>query len=92
MTTKLLNVGEQITDKTTAPVQASLANDAEFCDNPGAYLRFGMKRSLLYQLHAEGLIDGCSLRRKGKQRGKRLWSVQSIRRYLKSQMTNEGDA
>jgi len=32
------------------------------------------------------------LRRKGKQRGKRLWSVQSIRRYLKSQMTNEGDA
>lgn len=78
--------GEQITEKTTALVQASPAFDAEFCDNGGAYLRFGIRRSLLYQLHTEGLIAGCSLRRKGTQRGKRLWSIPSIRAYLASQM------
>ena len=80
-------------DLTTAPVQASPANnDAEFCDSPGAFARFGLKRSLLYELHAEGLIDGCALRRKGKQRGKRLWSIQSIRAYLASQMQTGGQA
>jgi hypothetical protein len=78
--------GEQITETTTAPVQASPAFEAEFCDNGGAYLRFGIRRSLLYQLHKEGLIDGVSLRRRGAARGKRLWSCDSIRRYLASQM------
>ena len=74
-------------DLTTAPVQASPANyDAEFCDSPGAFARFGLRRSLLYQLYAEGLIDGVSLRRRGAARGKRLWSCDSIRSYLRSQM------
>jgi hypothetical protein len=72
--------------KTTAPVQASPALDAEFCDSPGAYARYGLRRSLLYQLHAEGLIDGVSLRRRGAARGKRLWSCDSIRSYLRSQI------
>jgi hypothetical protein len=86
MSAKSINVGAQLTDKTTAPVTASPANDAEFCDNPGAYVRFGLRRSLLYQLYSEGLIDGVSLRRRGAARGKRLWSCDSIRRYLASQM------
>jgi len=80
------NIGGQQTETTTDPVQASPAFDAEFCDSPGAFYRFGMRRSLLYELHAEGLIDGCSLRRRGKQRGKRLWSIPSIRAYLATQM------
>jgi hypothetical protein len=80
------NIGGQLTDKTTAPVAASPANDAEFCDSPGAFLRFGLRRSLLYDLHGQGLIQGVSLRRRGAQRGKRLWSIDSIRSYLASQM------
>jgi hypothetical protein len=79
-------IGRQSTDKTIATVQASPANDAEFCDSPGAFSRFALKRSTLYKLHEEGLVDGCSLRRKGRQRGKRLWSIPSIRAYLNSQM------
>jgi hypothetical protein len=71
---------------TIAPVQASPANDAEFCDSPGAFARFGLRRSLLYELHANGAIKGVSLRRRGAARGKRLWSIDSIRSYLASQM------
>ena len=82
MKTTSHKIGGRETETTTAPVQASPAFDAEFCDSPGAFVRFGLRRSLLYQLHAEGLIHGCSLRRKGRQRGKRLWSIASIRSYL----------
>jgi hypothetical protein len=81
------NGGGQITAITTAPVQASPVNDAaEFCDSPGAYLRFGLKRSLLYDLHARGLIKGVSLRKRGATKGKRLWVCDSIRSYLFSQI------
>jgi hypothetical protein len=83
---KSINIGAQLTDKTTAPVAASSGNDAEFCDSSGAFMRFGLRRSLLYDLHALGLIRGVSLRRRGAQRGKRLWDVASIRTYLSSQM------
>jgi len=79
-------LGEQITEKTTAPVTASPANDAEFCDSSGAFVRFGLRRSLLYELHAQGLIQGVSLRRRGAARGKRLWSIGSIRSFLAAQM------
>ena len=73
---------------TIAPVVASPENDAEFCDSAGAFYRYGLRRSLLYALHKEGLIRGVSLRRKGTARGKRLWSCDSIRAYLTSQMEN----
>jgi len=79
-------IGQQKTEKTTAPVTASPASDAEFCDSLGAFARFGLRRSLLYDLHAHGHIQGVSLRRRGAQRGKRLWSVDSIRSYLAAQM------
>ena len=93
MSKKLINAAGE-TAKTTAPVQASPVNDAEFCDNPGAFVRFGLKRSLLYELYAQGLIKGVSLRRRGAARGKRLWSIDSIRSYLASQMDSgiEGGA
>jgi hypothetical protein len=86
MPTKSINIGGQPTDKTTGPVTASPAGDAEFCDSPGAFARFGLRRSLLYELHSLGLIKGVSLRRPGTARGKRLWSIDSIRSYLASQM------
>ena len=72
--------------RTTAQIEAAPARDAEFCDCQGAFLRFGLKRSLLYDLFGQGLIKGVSLRRRGAIRGKRLWSVDSIRAYLNSQM------
>jgi hypothetical protein len=88
MSAKSINIGAQVTDKTTAAVTASPTNgaDAEFCDSGGAFLRFGLRRSLLYELHKLGLIKGVSLRRRGTTRGKRLWSIDSIRSYLTSQM------
>lgn len=69
-------------------------NDAEFCDSLGAFARFGLRRSLLYELHADGAIKGVSLRRRGAMRGKRLWSIDSIRSYLASQTVSavEGGA
>jgi hypothetical protein len=72
--------------ETITPVTASPATDAEFCDSPGAFQRFGLRRSLLYELNNLGLIKGVSLRRRGAVRGKRLWSCDSIRRYLAAQM------
>jgi hypothetical protein len=74
------------TSVTIKPVTASPASDAEFCDSPGAFQRFGLRRSLLYELHKLGLIKGVSLRRRSAARGKRLWSIDSIRSYLNSQM------
>jgi hypothetical protein len=79
-------IGGQRTERTTAPVAASPANDAEFCDSPGAFYRFGLKRSMLYELDARGLIKGVSLRKRGATKGKRLWSCDSIRAYIASQM------
>jgi len=78
-------------ETTTAPVTASVGSDAEFCDSPGAFQRFGLRRSLLYELNKLGLIEGVSLRRRGRARGKRLWSIDSIRSYLRSQMENGGN-
>jgi hypothetical protein len=60
--------------------------DPEFVDLDGLRRGFGIKRSLAYQLLADGLIKGVSLRRRGAARGKRLFSVDSVRAYLSSQM------
>ena len=65
---------------------------AEWVDSPGAFQLFNLRRSNLYQLSGEGLIQGCSLRRKGKARGRRLWSVASIRAFLASQMKDANAA
>lgn len=67
---------------TIAPVTASPAHDAEFCDSHGAKARFGLGRSYLYTLEGEGKIRGVSLRKAGQLRGKRLWDVASIRNFL----------
>lgn len=77
--------------KTIAPLSEAVAKashnqDPEFCDSPGAKFRFGLGRSYLYSLLAQGLIEGVSLRKRGQTKGKRLWKIDSIRRYLASQM------
>jgi hypothetical protein len=70
--------------------QANAAQDPEFLDAEGLRARFGIKRSLAYALLADGAIRGVSLRRRGQLRGKRLFAVDSVRAFLKSQM--EGGA
>ena len=81
------------TDTTTASVKATPAHlagqDPEFLDARGVEGRFSIRRSLLYELHNSGHIKSVSLRRRGQSRGKRLFSVDSIRAFLRSQM--EGD-
>ncbi len=68
-------LGEQITEKTTAPVIATPAHvagqDPEFLDALGVQARFSIRRSLLYELHNGGHIESVSLRRRGQSRGKR---------------------
>lgn len=82
------NGGQQ--SLTTDTVRATPANvagqDPEFVDCDGLRQRFGIKRSLAYELLHEGAIRGVSLRRRGAERGKRLFSVDSVRAFLREQM------
>jgi hypothetical protein len=82
------NGGQQ--SLTTDPVCATPANvagqDPEFVDCDGLRQRFGIKRSLAYELLHEGAIRGVSLRRRGAERGKRLFDVDSVRKFLRAQM------
>ena len=82
------NGGQQT--ETTDPVRATpayvAAQDPEFLDSIGVRERFGIKRLLLYDLLSDGAIQSVSLRRKGQSRGKRLFSVHSIREFLRAHM------
>jgi hypothetical protein len=60
--------------------------DPEFVDCKGLEAGWGIKRSLAYQLLADGKIRGVSLRRRGRCRGKRLFDVDSVREFLREQM------
>jgi hypothetical protein len=60
--------------------------EPEFVDCKGLEAGWGIKRSLAYQLLADGKIVGVSLRRRNQVRGKRLFSVDSVREFLLSQM------
>ena len=68
-----------------AAVRASRL-DPEFVDCKGLEAGWGIKRSLAYQLLADGKIQGVSLRRRNQVRGKRLFSVDSVRSFLRQQM------
>jgi hypothetical protein len=70
---------------TIAPVAVSCGADAEFCDLEGLRTRFGIKRSLAYQLLWDKKIRGVTLRRNGRVRGKRLIEIQSVREFLATQ-------
>jgi hypothetical protein len=74
----------------TVPLREAAARashvDPEFVDCKGLEAGWGIKRSLAYQLLNDGKIKGVSLRRRGQSRGKRLFSVDSIRAFLREQM------
>ena len=54
-------------------------------DAVGVSAQFSIKRSLLYELDSDGLVESVSLRRRGRTRGKRLFNVDSIRSFLREQ-------
>ena len=75
---------------TTTPLSEAAARasnvDPEFVDCKGLEAGWGIKRSLAYQLLNDGKIKGVSLRRRNQVRGKRLFSVDSVRAFLREQM------
>jgi hypothetical protein len=90
-----IKTGERPTK--TVPPSDALASasviEPEFVDVDGLRRAFGIKRSLAYQLLADGAIKGVSLRRRNRVRGKRLFQVDSVRAYLHSRLesaTNGG--
>jgi hypothetical protein len=68
-----------------AGVKASLNIEPEYLDAQGIGLLFGIKHGLVYELLNDGVIESVSLRRRGQTRGKRLFSVESVRRFLELQ-------
>jgi hypothetical protein len=59
---------------------------AEFVTSAQARIIFGFVKSHLYALKEDGKIQSVCLRKRGAARGKRLWSCDSIRAFLHSQM------
>lgn len=86
----MLSVNSGKHPKTTVPLSEAAARasriDPEFVDCRGLEAGWGIKRSLAYQLLADGKIQGVSLRRRNQIRGKRLFSVDSVRAFLRDQM------
>jgi len=79
----------ETTDAVRATPVSAAGQDPEFLDARGVEGRFSIRRSLLYELHNGGHIKSVSLRRRGQSRGKRLFSVDSIRAFLRKQMEGE---
>lgn len=53
---------------------------------------FGIHKSTIYRLVSEGKIRGVSLRERGKLRGKKLISLDSVAAFIESMATDgEGD-
>jgi hypothetical protein len=48
---------------------------------------FGLRRTFLYWLAKEGLIESVAVTHGGKKRGVRLFNVPSIREFIKSKAT-----
>lgn len=76
---------------TTAPVRPATPSDfnPEFLRTEDVRKIFGIKRGTLYGLAQLGKVKGVLLRIRGNQSGVRLWSVDSIRAYIRSQMDEE---
>lgn len=56
----------------------------EWSDAKDVRTRFGICKSTLYRLCEEGKIRTSSLRERGRKRGKRLFSTDSIAAYIES--------
>lgn len=61
-------------------------HEIEWLDAKAVHQVFGLGRSVLERLVAEGRIKCASLREEGMRRGKRLYQRKSIREFLESRM------
>jgi hypothetical protein len=67
-----------------AQIELALAPGAEWCDAHQLRANFGINRTYAYDLLDEGLIKSKNVRRRGMQRGRRLFNVESVRDFLNS--------
>jgi hypothetical protein len=58
--------------------------EPEAVDSKGLRLMFGINRTHSYLLSQKGLIKSYSLKKPGAVKGRRLFSVSSVRSYLES--------
>jgi len=56
----------------------------EWADCRGITRIYGIGKSSLYRLEAEGKIKSASLKGRGKVRGKKLWSCASVAAYIEN--------
>jgi len=68
-----------------------IAPPPEWIDAKEAKRLFSLGKTTLYTLANEGKIRTSSLRERGKQRGKRLFSYDSIRQHIEARATG-GDS
>jgi hypothetical protein len=73
---------------TTPPVQTGNLTGTlpEFGRATDLHKMFGLRRGTIYNLLAAGKIRGCLLRIKGKKSGVRVFDIQSVRDFIRSQM------
>jgi hypothetical protein len=67
-----------------AQIELVLAPGALWGDAHQIRANFGLNRTYLYELDEEGLIKSKNVRRRGMQRGRRLFNIPSICAYLDS--------
>jgi hypothetical protein len=75
---------------TTQPVAATWGADPEWVDLPGLKSRFSIGRSAAYTHIENGDFRSVVLRKRGRLKGRRLVSVQSVRDYF-AQQSDEVD-
>lgn len=66
-------------------MSTTICSEPEFIRPSQIQARFGLSRSLAYELISLGTIKSKVLRRPGNIRGMRLVSVESIRKFIESQ-------
>jgi len=72
---------------TASGITATLGNQPEFVTSKRADHIYGLCKTQLYALGAEGKIKSVCIRKSGSGRGKRLWSCDSIRNFLNANLT-----
>ncbi len=81
-------------ETTTSPVEPSNITGAtpEFGRVADLTRIFGVRRGTAYNLLRDGKIRGCLLRVRGQKSGVRLFDMESVRQFIRSQMETDGKA
>jgi hypothetical protein len=73
-------------NKKKRPTSVVVGPNTETTDYLGVQELFGIRRGLAYHLADTGAIKSFSLKEPGERRGKRLFSVPSIREFLNGKL------